>query len=673
MALYQAAWEYDSTWEEEEEDEETESGDEDTRSEFEQRREPVVQEKKKQYWSNSYQGTKRPQRNWRAARDMQQYRHHYPHLQDREDEEEPMWNLKFYKNEVKFLPNGIKIEELLTYWLEDYEILEDRHTYIQWLFPLREEGMNWHATPLTQREIQEFKMSAEVMDRLIQAYELMLGFYGIRLVSRETGEVARAENWKERFRNLNGHTHNNLRITRILKCLGEMGFEHYQASLVKFFLKETLVEGTLPNVKQSALDYFLFTIRNKQQRRVLVHYAWKHFSPRENFVWGTLKKLERFEAQQQKTAMKTGCTDSRGEDETAEEYSTEEETRSQPKTVMSKDASQGSILDRDSKSEAGNSDKGEIGHQSPSADMNANNGTGLGMAKDCKKRKLESPVTKNNKNGTEQTNSPDVDAISSSFQEISMVASAVDEKGTTMQTEDMRELDDTAMKRRKKDQAKAEKGSAKVPESLDNDLSQNDVKGTSTEEGCIDKEPLKQVKDILKMEFSQSDDGSRLQNSTVSSDSLLLTQQPHPEGGLEHENNTATFSSENKVPALCDEALLPNVDKAESTVDGVRCMELGKEIEKGVDPGGDGQKESSVTESAEGAQDRSSLTNGERFTEALSSRTATKLADVANELNQKKEDVPTDEVNGMEMEGGNSEHHPAKDISGSPQTPIPIQ
>lgn len=36
----------------------------------------------------------------------------------------------------------------------------------------------------------------------MESYELMLGFYGIRLVNKETGEVKRAENWKERFGNL---------------------------------------------------------------------------------------------------------------------------------------------------------------------------------------------------------------------------------------------------------------------------------------------------------------------------------------------------------------------------------------------------------------------------------------------------------------------------------------
>lgn len=50
---------------------------------------------------------------------------------------------------------------------------------------------------------QAFKKSKEVMQRFIRAYQLMLGFYGIVLVNEETGELKRAENWAERFQNLN--------------------------------------------------------------------------------------------------------------------------------------------------------------------------------------------------------------------------------------------------------------------------------------------------------------------------------------------------------------------------------------------------------------------------------------------------------------------------------------
>uniref|UniRef100_A0A8B9FEK8 Opioid growth factor receptor n=1 Tax=Amazona collaria TaxID=241587 RepID=A0A8B9FEK8_9PSIT len=308
-------WEYDSTWEEEEgegEEEEEEDGGGEGELETAAEEEPQdegeqsalswaqgcwhAQEPKSNsspFFQRSFQFSGR--RNWNAAEDLQRYRHQYPDLMESEnEEEEEMVNLMFYKNKTRFLPQGLFIENLLESWWDNYEVLEENHSYIQWLFPLREPGMNWCAKPLTCREIQAFKKSKEVMQRFIRAYQLMLGFYGIVLINEETGELKRAENWAERFQNLNRFGHNNLRITRILKCLGEMGYEHYQVLLVKFFLTETLVKGTLPNVKRSALDYFLFTIRSKQKRRELVHYAWQHFRPRDSFVWGPHHKLLKY-------------------------------------------------------------------------------------------------------------------------------------------------------------------------------------------------------------------------------------------------------------------------------------------------------------------------------------------------------------------------------------------
>ncbi|XP_027328880.3 opioid growth factor receptor isoform X2 [Anas platyrhynchos] len=307
------SWQYDSTWEEdddddeeakeeeeeEEEKEKEEAGDEDR---LEDAEEPARGSGQAQEQRSSnllplsqmgFQFSGR--RNWNAARDLQRYRHRYPGLTESEnEEEEQMWNLSFYKNEIVFLPQGLHIETLLELWWDNYEVLEENHSYIQWLFPLREHGMNWRAKPLTLQEIEAFKKSTEVMERFIRAYQLMLRFYGIILTNQETGELERAENWAERFQNLNRFSHNNLRITRILKCLGEMGYEHYQVHLVKFFLTETLVKETLPNVKRSALDYFLFTVRSKQKRRELVHYAWQHYKPQDSFVWGPHDKLSKY-------------------------------------------------------------------------------------------------------------------------------------------------------------------------------------------------------------------------------------------------------------------------------------------------------------------------------------------------------------------------------------------
>ncbi|KAK2489844.1 hypothetical protein MC885_012236 [Smutsia gigantea] len=252
-------------------------------------------------------------RNWRALRDTRRYRHHYPDLVE-QDSSGDMPNLRFYRNKIQFLPNGCFIEDILRNWRGDYDLLEDNHFYIQWpcgaqvvegtlqstvwgfseqLFPLREPGVNWHAKPLTLQEVKAFKSSKDVRERLVQAYELMLGFYGIQLEDRDTGKVCRAQNYQKRFQNLNRHGHNNLRITRILKSLGELGLEHFQVPLVHFFLEETLVRQELPGVRQSALDYFVFTVRCRRGRRELLRFAWEHFRPRCKFVWGPHDKLRR--------------------------------------------------------------------------------------------------------------------------------------------------------------------------------------------------------------------------------------------------------------------------------------------------------------------------------------------------------------------------------------------
>lgn len=88
--------------------------------------------------------------------------------------------------------------------------------------------------------------------------------------------------------------HNNLRITRILKSLGELGFERYQAPLVHFFLEETLVKKTLNSVKRSVLDYFLFAVLDKEKRQDLVRFAYLHYEPKDKFVWCPRKIQKQF-------------------------------------------------------------------------------------------------------------------------------------------------------------------------------------------------------------------------------------------------------------------------------------------------------------------------------------------------------------------------------------------
>ncbi|XP_039971571.1 opioid growth factor receptor-like [Xiphias gladius] len=225
-----------------------------------------------------------------AAKDMQNYRHDYPsqirperwnHYMPYEDKP----NLGFYLGKRASSIDGVYIDSFHNEWKGDYATLEGVHTYIQWLFPLQEPGVNDEALTLTKEEIKDFLESDTAKENLLKSYKVMLDFYGIQLCDKETGEVMRASHWRDRFYNLNTHTHNKLRITRILKCLGTLGYPHYQAPLVHFFLKETLIHGELPKIKDSVLSYFVFAILDKKQRRNLIKFAYLNYDPKEEFVW----------------------------------------------------------------------------------------------------------------------------------------------------------------------------------------------------------------------------------------------------------------------------------------------------------------------------------------------------------------------------------------------------
>ncbi|XP_026521002.1 opioid growth factor receptor-like protein 1 isoform X2 [Notechis scutatus] len=233
--------------------------------------------------------TAKPKRSFYAARDLYKYRHQYPQNFKELRYQNDLCNLRFYKNKIPFKPDGVYIEEVLNKWKGDYEKLEHNHTYIQWLFPLREQGLNFYAKELTTCEIEEFKKTKEAIRRFLLAYKMMLEFFGIKLIDK-TGNVARAANWQERFQHLNESQHNYLRITRILKSLGELGYESFKPPLVKLILHEALVEETIPNIKQSALEYFVYTIRDRRERRKLLRFAQQHYTPSDHFIWGPPKK-----------------------------------------------------------------------------------------------------------------------------------------------------------------------------------------------------------------------------------------------------------------------------------------------------------------------------------------------------------------------------------------------
>ncbi|XP_032817330.2 opioid growth factor receptor-like isoform X2 [Petromyzon marinus] len=138
----------------------------------------------------------------------------------------------------------------------------------------------------------KMRESPTVQNRLMRAYEMMLDTYGLRLDDRERGTIRRADHFHQRLRDVfkdETSQHHNMRLTRVLKSLGELGLEHYKAPLVRALLRIALSPAcpqAAAHMRRSALDYFVFTVRDRGERRRLLLYAQAKYRPEDEFVWG---------------------------------------------------------------------------------------------------------------------------------------------------------------------------------------------------------------------------------------------------------------------------------------------------------------------------------------------------------------------------------------------------
>ncbi|KAL7418854.1 hypothetical protein Q5752_006538 [Cryptotrichosporon argae] len=151
-------------------------------------------------------------------------------------------NLEFYSNRLPCRPDNLIYEAWMDRHSRDLAELEYNHGYVQWLFPIRERGVNPSAQPLQPHEISVMAASNEIMARLLRSYKMMLRFYGIDF---NDGRLRRTDDWKERFSNLTHAPHNLLRLTRILKHLSEFALLQPHAPVLVAFFAAQHADGRL--------------------------------------------------------------------------------------------------------------------------------------------------------------------------------------------------------------------------------------------------------------------------------------------------------------------------------------------------------------------------------------------------------------------------------------------
>ncbi|KAG0701393.1 opioid growth factor receptor conserved region-domain-containing protein [Suillus ampliporus] len=198
-------------------------------------------------------------------RDIRAFLSHY-HGQT--DDPQASDNLLFYQNRLRCQPDDLLISEVHQSWRKDYIRLEYNHGYIQWLFPIQENGMNFEAQALQPHEAAAMKEDPGVIEYIKASYELMLDFYGMCLLDFETGLLERSEGYATRYKNLMQAPHNNLRITRIFKCLSEMGLEHLNAGFLLHVLNEQSEHKQLNTrlLKDSMDRWWANCLRNEAER-----------------------------------------------------------------------------------------------------------------------------------------------------------------------------------------------------------------------------------------------------------------------------------------------------------------------------------------------------------------------------------------------------------------------
>ena len=166
-------------------------------------------------------------------------------------------NYDFYSMKSKGKPLD-NIDSVHERYFANYDFLEENNNYMEWLFPIYgSAGINPHTQPLSMQEADLIKKNVQSSIRVVKSYKLMLNFLGMKLANDLTGEVTREETiWQARYCQINTRSNNNIKITRMLKSLGQLGFERYQKGFVQHLKTEIEEHGLMKNCRDNFKNYW---------------------------------------------------------------------------------------------------------------------------------------------------------------------------------------------------------------------------------------------------------------------------------------------------------------------------------------------------------------------------------------------------------------------------------
>ena len=111
-----------------------------------------------------------------------------------------------------------------------------------------------------------------------------VGISEFMLLNKKGNEAARKDDCRP-LSSSHRSSHNYLRITRMLKSLGELGLEHLKFPFLTCVLPEVLLEKTLANARTSCLHYWIHTLKDDDERQRIQDLAFELLGKPENYSW----------------------------------------------------------------------------------------------------------------------------------------------------------------------------------------------------------------------------------------------------------------------------------------------------------------------------------------------------------------------------------------------------
>mmetsp|Transcript_70226 Transcript_70226/g.187121 ORF Transcript_70226/g.187121 Transcript_70226/m.187121 type:complete len:153 (-) Transcript_70226:1266-1724(-) len=104
----------------------------------------------------------------------------------------------------------------------------------------------------------------DIMRRILISYRIMLGYFGVLLVDENSGRLERSNVYVERYETIRSKKNNRMRITRMLKFLGEVDLERLKLPFLVFFAREICMSELLADCRVFLERSWIPTLRRDE-------------------------------------------------------------------------------------------------------------------------------------------------------------------------------------------------------------------------------------------------------------------------------------------------------------------------------------------------------------------------------------------------------------------------